>query len=398
VSDARPETTPVECKAQARFDNCGTPKAGLFLHPNGSTTDGSVPASFDANGATASARFRVSTRQGDNYRFAASTSDKWLTGLYAVVPSPTAEVLHATESLQGNMQVSPTMLTVWRTLHIESDQVSGTQADQDALDAGFGREFDTLTADTLEDGASPGPFYWPFYRMDHLMANDWEGGELWIDFHAQDKYRVIANRANFVVVNVPPLPKPDLKGGLDEPLFPTRTYRVRDDALLSLQQNLDFSLAESILRDAYIRLVEESQPSPADSIIPLVIDPFSALHNQYLNSTSGVSPLPAQLLTSVNYWSISVVGAFEGSRKGDLDPTNETWINSGGEQGQSIHMGTMRAAAYKYQSAVFLEVIRDLYQEPPLPNISPEMNRRTTAHEMLHTMGLKHEGPLCQDA
>lgn len=402
VSDAKPEATPIQCKAQVGFDNCGTPKAGLFVQPNGSTSDGSVPVSSDANGATAAARFRVSTRQGDNYRFAASTSDDWLRGLYAVIPSPSAEVLHATESLQGNRQVSPTMLTVWRTLHLERDQMAGTQADQDALDAGPGREFTALTSNRLEDGTSPGPFVWPFYGLDHMAADDWTGGQLWVDFHAQDKYEVTANSANTVTVGVPPLPQPDLKGGLAEP-FPSRAYRVRDDDLISLQQQLDLSLAGSIFAEAYIRLVEEPQPSPEDPVIPLVIEPFSALHNQYLNSTPGQSPLPAQLRTSNNYWSISVVGAFEGDRKADVDPTSEKWINSAGYETQSISLGvttigkvTGAVGAYKFRSAVFLEVIRDIYARPPLLNVSPDLNRRVTAHEMLHTMGLLHEGSSTQ--
>jgi hypothetical protein len=104
--------------------------------------------------------------------------------------------------------------------------------------------------------------------------------------------------------------------------------------------------------------------------------------------------------TSNTYWSISVVGAFEGSRNADADPTAEKWVDANGYLKQSIAIGVTRIGkvqgaatfALKFRSAVFLEVIRDVHAKAPLPNVSPDLNRRVTAHEMLHTMGLLHQG------
>jgi len=163
-----------------------------------------------------------------------------------------------------------------------------------------------------------------------------------------------------------------------------------------LTLSADLSLAEQLLRDAYIRVVAHGAADQSADI-PFVMSPYtqngqSPLDRRNLEQPSLYS-MPAEGMSKPFYWSVQVISAFEGDPTQDKDPQTEQVANLGETSFGSCHDGTGLIGGCKNHAAVYLEAIRDLAAKPQgyshLPAV-PEIIRRATAHELFHGLGLVH--------
>jgi hypothetical protein len=93
--------------------------SGAELSDNRGTAKGVSTTPVTAKDGKAETSAEVSTQPGDNYRVIASTSSSWLPTVKAVQPSRTGAVFVGEEA-KGNFSE---MLTVWRTLHVETESM-----------------------------------------------------------------------------------------------------------------------------------------------------------------------------------------------------------------------------------------------------------------------------------
>ncbi|HLA77877.1 MAG TPA: hypothetical protein VJU18_09900, partial [Vicinamibacteria bacterium] len=360
----------------------------------------SATASPDQGGA-AITYLKVSTQQENNYRLAASTHEPWLATLCGVVSSGDGAVQKTPCSpgvpavplpSDDGRQVSD-MLTVWRTLHLEVDALVSQDpaADQAAMDI---RDNHTrLWRNRLRDDSRP------FFDGGHPNRDDWVGANVSLGFHASDWYDATDNTDRDVRVNVA-TGQPDLLNGQRDRDITDRSYILRDDEIASLDRSqscgpttcvADYSLATDIFARAYIRLLPVVQ-FDVDATIPFVIV-------DHRNITSNFS-LPNQVPSSRTFWATHLVSAFDGNAASDLDPRplrGSFAINLG----LTTVGAPLNDGRHKLKSTVFIETIRDTYEKPPTGGVggaplvlSPEVNRRVTAHEILHTFGIVHDAPI----
>ena len=361
---------------------------------------------------------RVSPRQGDNYRVAASTSAEWLSPTNLVVEQntprkgPDGNPLPPGWVDDGNGKpLDPAlervglteMLTVWRTLHVEVDALvsENPDADQAAMDL-RGQSFTMVTRDRLIDNSGA------FFTLDHPKADDWVGANVSVAFHGGDWYDVTSNRQMVATVKIGS-GQPPLHDNLKPPAIMAlqdKSYIVRDDEIGSLDASkscgptmcvADYALAVELLAKAYISLVPVVQAT-VDSVIPFTMTPGSPSTDRRNLIGGGNYALPAELRSAKTFWNTQLVSAFDGDAAQDLDPQTEAGFNLG-----LTTIGRVQDGSFKYKSSIFLETIRDLYakppatikpqaSQPPVPlRLSPEVTKRVTAHEMLHTLGLIHD-------
>jgi hypothetical protein len=399
--------------------------------PN-ATTLGPATINVKATGKEVSIGLVVSRQQGDNYRVGASMHSEWVGGLEAIQNTGEGELRHTSgESLldqsgQFNHPQVSELLTVWRTLHLEVDRfVSQTPtSDQAVLDQRG--DFTDLKKKSLKDSTAP------FMQAGiHGLKGGWIGGFLSLEFHTSvdtgwdnvdlsqpmaDRYEVEGNDQDKVDVIVPKK-QPDLLRGLkpqEISALTRRRYLVRDDEIAALTSAMaDTSLTEALLAKAYILLVPVVK-DPALSDIPFLISPGNAADRRNLTSTLfGLPPSQPPLRSSAGYWSTGLVSGFEGDRFADGDPRpNTNWTNKGdgaaSADGYELavtsasRIGTTSGPT-KLRSVIHLETIRDLKENPPekIPpraatalvplKLSPDVNKRVTAHEILHTLRLIHD-------
>jgi hypothetical protein len=425
VADASPDGTPTQCSQTAGFDNCGDAKAGQFTTPDGSNgvdaNVGLLKTVDEGSGATA-ATFRASMRQGDNYRIAVSLSKAWIDGLKADFPSPTGVVRDGSGAIVGDPVQLSTLITVWRTLHLEVEGLTSAnpQVAQDALDIGPGRSFTSLTATTLEDtragGVSVpggGSSIWAFIRpFDHPDANDWAGADLSADFHAADVYNVTASTPTSLTAALK-LGAPDLLNGLSVKDILNRGYRLSDDSMPSLANDLDTTLAEALLASAYINLKPIPRPLGSSSIA-FDFDRNSPTFNRNVEKEESYRQALSPVPSTNRYWTTALINGFDSGLWTSLDPSDKP-VPGRTTRTLSVVTGNTTTGNFVFQAGgqfyrkirswVFSETIRDLRAKPPqwlLPVLVPpaqitssfSISRRVTAHEILHQLGLSHDGAI----
>jgi hypothetical protein len=347
---------------------------------NRSETATIVPAvngSPPRQGAAVS-QFQVSTQQGNNYRLAASTHEPWLAGLSGVVSSQAGEVTHTSgETLTDGVQVSE-MLTVWRTLHLEMaffDPSPRTQADLQYQ--GFWTNLDRRR---LDDATAP------FFNvtvdglLDHTMRNGWRGADVNPRASAGRDFRIEENTNRSLSVR--PGNMCDVVPATfcnRAPASPSeRTYLLQDDRLASLvDSGYDVSLLRGILNGVYVALA--TQPGPA---LPWV-------RNLTFPAQLGIQ---GTVPNSRPYWSVLFVHGFEPERERDHDPTDDR-----AGLPQPPVAGRWGPVSQQPNAIVFLEAIRDFVDTSVARCVKPtitfgEFYRGTTAHEVLHTLFLVHDG------
>jgi hypothetical protein len=420
VDDPAASSQPVDNEGRSA-DNEKDAGAGLFRlegwTPPGAAPDAGVGSVTDqvapSGGDEAVVVMRVSPRQGDNYRFIASTQRTWVEAPVASQGPAASGALPAwlvdaqAQPLDTGMegtQVSH-LLTVWRTLHVEVDHLvsTNTGADQAAMD--LKGTFTALRDRMLTDAT--GPFVQSTPPANHWVARNtssgWQGGELRALFHGQDLYAVTGNSATDIDVSLAQ-GQPTLLNGLTSAQaaqLPAadREYVAQDDHIGSLaSMTADIGLATQLLEQAFIRLLPEQAAEQVPDI-PFVmsanVTPGQGqldLRNIRENALYG---LPAEGRSTPAYWSIQLVSAFEGDPAGDMDPQSEGSFNLGvAHIGQCADSrGGAASGACKPHAALFLEVVRDLTNKPQgFANLPPtgEIIRRATAHELFHGLGLGH--------
>ena len=425
VADAIPDGTPTQCAQNPGFDNCGDPKAGQFTAPdgtNGIDANASLLKALDEGSTRTEVTFRASMRQGDNYRIAVSFSKTWIDGLTADFLSSTGVVRDDNGAIANDPLEVSNVITVWRTLHLEVEALTSPnpQAAQDALDIGPGRNFTNLTATTLEDtaaggvsvpggGSSISAFIRPY---DHPDANDWVGADVSAYFHAADVYNVTASGPTSLTAALK-LGAPDLLNRLSFQDILNRGYRLSDDSMASLTKDLDTTLAEQLLAAAYIKLLPIPRPLGGSSIA-FDFDRNSPTFNRNVEKEESyrqpLSPVPS----TNRYWTTALIGGFDSGLWTSLDPPDKP-VPGRTARTPSVVTGNTTTGNVAFQAGgqfyrkirswVFQETIRDLRAKPPqwlLPVLVPpaqitssfNISRRVTAHEILHQLGLSHDGAI----
>lgn len=387
VDDPSASSAPVDDETQPA-DNCVEADQGPpqncpvaddgFLYdpvadPNAqSPANGRVGLAILATVDRATAGLRVATLQGANYRVAASTASAWLDQITVPQGVSAGELLHPAEDLVMSGRATQ-MLTVWRSLHLQTVRMALPSFPQSALELqaiATCPEPPCIQGNLLVDtDGIPHP--------DHGdMTNAWAGADVDVTLTTppgaprSDKH-VVKNSTATTLLALTTLTPHD----------PDFGYVVWDDeiASLSIWTEPDVALAREVLRDAYIEIDTVAGVAPA--------------FDRNL-SDADVAALPMATLSSPEYWTAPVVLAFEGDEQGkDGDPTTERYtfgLTNGPELGQWSR---------EPRVTINSETIRD-YSETPLASPPAPVNRvsrdeimtNTTAHEILHLFGLIHDG------
>jgi probable HAF family extracellular repeat protein len=368
VDDPSASTAPV--------DDDGAATTSTDNRNETATITASVAASPDYDGA-AVGYFRVSTQQGNNYRLAASTHEPWLGGITGVVSSQTGEVSHASgETLTTGVQVSE-MLTVWRTLHLELTAFDPAPRTQ--LDLQYNGIWSDLGRRRLDDATSPFFTITVDGLLDHTTRNGWRGADLnpypaaGQDFLVGgNSVRRLSTRAGSLCNAVP--------AGFCQTSPPgpaDRAYFLRDDKLSSLSVPQDLSILRTILDGVYIFV--EALPGP----------PLGWMRN--LRQADQMQ-IQGTLPNSPAHWSAVFALGFDPETEEDYDPTDD-----GRNRPDPPVVGRWAPVPQEPVAVAFLEAIRDYIDTASKACIRPtvafgEFYRGTTAHEVLHTLFLVHDG------
>ncbi len=365
--------------------DCGVPPAGLL---NG--VDGQQPVSvaLPAGGAEAWAVLQVSTRQGDNYRVAASTAGSWLKALSPLQGTPPAGAPDAwvgagaiplPPASPEARQVSP-LLTVWRTLHLETDYLDTTMASAGFLDL-KGQSTD-LTPQRLTDTLLR-PFVGRDEPCDHCRNNGWAGGILWPrDIPNLTTFTVFGNRRDYVTVS--PLDDMTRVAATGD------TYRLADDEWVDLSVPLPLGFLGRCLRRAYVETVPLGQENGAPA------QPFNEATRHLELATQMKMGANRDVRSSPGFWSALLISAYDARSDYDGDPRLP-----GMNQGELYVLGTTLpsrkpgAPSEPTQpvAAVFSETIRDQRDTLGCASRFREMLEATTAHEILaHALDLGSTG------
>jgi hypothetical protein len=383
VDDPSADGAPVDDPA-LQEDNLGLPSTGLLTDPTGTEQGGGtivqVPVS---GGTTASTILRVSRRQGDNYRVAASTNLDSVQALTVVPGSAIGEVTHPTTPAFVQEGVTVTkMVTVWRTIHFEIDHIDTTGTTQALLDV-TGTST-ALTAQRLSDQQAS------FIQQgtDHPRNDDWQGADLWPKASVTgSSFKVERSRPKYLEVGT--------TTNLTTVAAVGDTYRVVDDYTATLSPAASLGLAEEVLKSAFI-VLDATGVANAN-----VAHPFVTNRNM---PDSKVGVFPKDSTSSPDYWVIQVIQAFDsqivsivnGKRSGDNDPDTSESAVMGMALGHAVTWPTMDAKQTK--CAIFHETIRDFrlenlpaWTQAGSPLTLAEVVDQVTAHEVGHTMGLPHK-------
>lgn len=365
--------------------------------------------------------------QGDNYRVAASTHEGWLTGLSPVqppVPPNNAGLIkHASgEPIVLGAQVSE-LLTVWRTLHLEMDRIVTTQAQviESALE--HKGNFTYLGCTSLPDPPPPTPCppnralrlentgdATPLYAgadsshgPGHSQLDAWRGGVLRLNFHPPGADHLFFISSSFrQTVDVAQRPNQgDLWNGLSEAAanaVSDRGYGVRDDEVAPLNDAVNLTLAHSIFASVYIRLAVQDQSAAQSQ--------FEFSLKQHRNIPN-IGVFPANKYTATWYWSAQVVDAYEGIGTADADSRHAPALEeislahagSGPVENvpgtSKMKIGYMREniADYRRDTPTHIPVPPAGSPQEPLV-LSPQVDQRAIAHELMHVFGLRHTGAI----
>jgi hypothetical protein len=366
------------------FDNRGLPPEGTLTDQSGQEIGAGAIVTISVSGDQAQTTLRVSTRQGDNYRVAASTSADWPTHLSVVSASQTGAVEHATDGDVTNAPNLSEMLTVWRTLHAEQLRMEPfqgfAQQDLDVNGTWTKLKSDKLTDHNTDffntatwDGVNPSGV------IDHTRKNDWRGSDLNPNASAGQDFLVDGNKRHDVTIDSGDMCTA-IQEGTCKKASPA-TYYLRDDKLTSLTNAAphDTTLLETILGSVYIK-VDPWYPSP----------PFEAFVRNLTRADHNA--MHGSVTNTAGYWNVPIMLAFEYSRDSDHDPGRDLIHDSNAEGATSGHC----AETTQPGAAVFLEAIRD-FQETEISCLRSTVSideyiRGTTAHETLHALTLMHDG------
>jgi len=316
----------------------------------------------------ASAKFRVSTGQGNNYRVAASTFEPWLAAIDGDVSSQTggasAAPGYSVTPLDLAVQVSD-LLTVWRTLHLELNYVETAAVSQDYFDL-LGNSTDIRPVRLVDANAT-------FVERrngrprfcDHCERDGWRGAELWPrdplgggggaqPFPLAGAFSVIANRKTRL--EVPPGSQLRTVASTGDP------YRVRDDYWVDLSRWLPLDLTREWLERNYIAVdgigvLDQRISTPiADDVQNL--EPRTLAGVGVAGTGTGTL---RDVASSPEYWAVFGLTGYEGSAKNSCDPCRPGVPGAGATYGQTVG-GTAswpRQDAKQPAFALYLETLRD---------------------------------------
>lgn len=297
--------------------DCQIPDAGLL---NGKDGDAIVAIPVPVGSSTVTVEMQVSTRPGDNYRVAASTSPIWLGGLLARHFCPVnetcipAEVRDAgTDRPVENVSITE-MLTVWRTLHLEVDVMEDAVEQVPSSDSSGVEYLDvlgTVTAVTPNTLTAQGL---PMVTDDHDDdADQWNFADLWPrwpDGTGTGPLRVVGSTASTLTVSNPQVGAPPLN--LTTLTEPGAVFRLSDDrkaALASVPVRLERT--RDLLASAYIAL-DDNPPGNATTMI--------AFDRHF--EDEDVRRLPRNIDSSPDYWTVLLVKGYDGPMLQDHDPND----------------------------------------------------------------------------
>jgi len=368
---------------------CGVSSTGLL---NGQNPDPSVDISVPHGQTEIRPTFRVSERQGDNYRLAASTSKAWVQKVSAKQDSLTGEVLHAGgDALREGTHVTE-MLTVWRILHLEVDHLDSSVVAQTQADAGAstmvvldmtGNSTKIEPQKLTDDSASfvvkpPKGIKEP---TDHANDGGWLGADLW------PKYAT-SNPDGFVKVSGNGKTHLNVRDNVDLTVLANvgDFYRLSDDRNVALTGNVALGLMQRLLRRVYI----EAKPVER-ALNPATLQSFE----KNLDGTEQAA-LPKNVSSSPSFWSVQLIEGFEGSVVSDNDPSDP----DGPKDPKKNEPGTLGQTAghpkipdiLQPTCSVFEEAVRDRKEEARWQRSIPAIAEQVMAHEVIcHALDWGHE-------
>jgi hypothetical protein len=298
----------------------------------------------------------------------ASTDDLWAQA-FKPLPGPNADgaVEHSSGEPQSALApLTSPLLTVWRTLHLESDYLTPSEP-QSAWDRS-GKIRDLAPAlpspatQILADGT-------PLRDVEHEIKGAWQGADLIPDI-GQPGVSLIVTGSGKSGDSV------TVATGNDLRTFTAvgREFQVSDDRWVDLSQRLPLTLAASLAGMAYIS-VQEGQ-----NIV--VAHPWQ----KYLTS-SDLGNLLRDAPSSFPYWSIQAVAAFDYTTTnfvGDNDPDIEKSTTFGNTTGEGSATNITQPVV-----GVYVETFRDAAAANGY--VAADRLERVVAHEVLcHGLFLGH--------
>ncbi len=345
--------------------------AGKFEVENGAENPGGKPTELRLEGLSARtddagvawAKFRVSHRQGDNYRVAASCNLGKLAGIRQSDVAGWGPALPQFEFQEPATRVS-TLMTIWRKGHVEVDcmapvnqtnQVTGTI--KSVIPVGGGNDWRICTNQVLDDSEKrfvPGTGYivLPTGQTVALDIVSSSGPDL--DF----------TLAGAGTIGIPPAAAVGL------------SFRIEDDdqpAVIPPTWPLD-PIVMTGFRHAYIELVADTGLDSPNVTFTANEEDIEPVIRQFKGSQGWVGQY-----SSYKYWCPYLLAAYQGTKESDNDPDSEVKI----EAGNTDMPGPVNLAR-RDCSIVYLEAIRDGCAESGQSHLYPIIVSGTTLHELCH--------------
>ncbi len=375
MDDPTTDNAPIDGNGEQGNDNRGTPKTGRIV--GGNNID------IDANGA-ADTTFEATMHPGDNFKVIAGCDQTYLNGLTGLGPNVVdANGANITSTQRAH---ASDLLTVWRKLHIEWDEMSfveGNRVTGIIKSASSGTTLSTITIDT------------------RIPETDrFEGGQLHV---GGQSFHVLSNQQRNVFVS----------GPVDETLLVNQLYVLVDDDDFNLNQQgmLNGDETEKVMKNQNSK---EFLEGPGNVFSPAFIEPvfdgggnpgnddgeLSFKLNLDSDKTSKLlmELSPATGRDSANngkddFWVAYLRSAYQSISNEDKDPTSEP--ATAGIAPASVNTNTWMDVNEVQPGGEALFIFHE--GEKEIIGGLPLIHAITPAHELGHALGLGHDSHLMSD-
>jgi len=243
-----------------------------------------------------------------------------------------------------------------------------------------------------------------FFDSGHDRANDWSGGDLFLGFHAGDRYRVTTNTENDMEVAIGG-GQPDLLNNQPLGSIADHSYTTRDD---EVSRALRLTAAgNTLLRDLLVQAFVRVREHAGDDINPNPVIPWRGTVRVLDLIVKNATFLPRDARNSASFWVVPVVLAFEGLgaprdkalslRDEERVDTHDPGIPPPDANSDLLGYTAVPAGVGNQPTAVsFAETIRD-FAETNASEIRATvplagLQSGNAAHEVLHALSLGHTG------
>lgn len=369
LDDPSANASPVDPNGSSGGDNRGNIPNGILSAVNTNGTTNTVTITTNSSGI-ADADFLVTTHPGDNFMVGAS-GDPTITSGLVVRPDGTALEDAGGADLPITKAKQTTMLTVWRKIHLEVDNMGGVSGNSgfNIVSGGFSGTGGTI----LET----------YYN---LPTGQFENGRLTL---LGDTHDVLTNQPGYTVITteidpVWPLIEQEFTI-VDDDDYDNDNNPNNGDAgetivnslnAFSKMQNSD-SATLNVFAPAYIKPVYDGGGSSVAFDLNLETADISGQVTPNYNSWGNGSN---------DFWVAYMQVGYQGSAAKDHDPSAEISVDlgiAGANTSQDIGLGCSSVPQGGLYSFVFQETIRDVFV-----TLSQSIDNLTAPHELGHQLGL----------